>query len=50
MLVYGDRGTSPEIGPHRWTGCPLPAKEWGKRVSAEVYEVYLDEAPGLAAA
>ena len=23
---------------------------WGKRVSAELYEVYLDEAPGLAQA
>ena len=23
---------------------------WGKRVSAEIYEVYLDEAPGLAQA
>jgi len=23
---------------------------WGRRVSAEVYEVYLDEAPGLAQA
>ena len=50
VLVYAETEEQARQIDRVMDGMSPSADEWGKRVSAEVYEVYLDEAPGLAQA
>ena len=50
MVVYAETVEQAREIDRIMDGMSPSSSEWGKRVSAEVYEVYLDEAPGLAEA
>jgi len=50
MLVYAETEEQARQIDRIMDGMSPSTDEWGRRVSAEVYEVYLDEAPGLAQA
>ena len=50
MLVYAETEEQARQIDRIMDGMSPSSDEWGKRVSVEVYEVYLDEAPGLAQA
>jgi hypothetical protein len=50
VLVYADTEEQARQIDRIMDGMSPSSGEWGHRVSAEVYEVYLDEAPGLARA
>ena len=50
VLVYADTEEQAREIDRIMDGMSPSSDEWGRRVSAEVYEVYLDEAPGLARA
>jgi hypothetical protein len=50
MLVYAETGEQAREIDRIMDGMSPSSGEWGKRVSADVYEVFLDEEPGLAQA
>jgi len=50
VLVYAETEQQAREIDRIMDGMSPSSSEWGRRVSAEVYEVYLDEAPGLAQA
>ena len=50
VLVYAETEEQARQIDRIMDGMSPSSGEWGRRVSAEVYEVYLDEAPGLASA
>ena len=50
VLVYADTEEQAREIDRIMDGMSPSSGQWGHRVSAEVYEVYLDEAPGLAQA
>ncbi len=50
MLVYAETEEQAREIDRIMDGMSPSSGQWGHRVSAEVYEVYLDEAPGLAQA
>jgi hypothetical protein len=50
VLVYAETEEQARQIDRIMDGMSPSSGEWGRRVSAEVYEVYLDEAPGLARA
>ena len=50
VLVYAETQEQAREIDRIMDGMSPSSGEWGKRVSAEVYEVYFDEAPGLAQA
>lgn len=47
MLVYTDTAEQAREIDRIMDGMSPSSGEWGKRASAEVYEVYFDEVPGL---
>ena len=50
VLVYAETEEQAREIDRIMDGMSPSSGEWGERVSAEVYEVYLDEASGLAQA
>ena len=50
MLVYAETRDQLREIDRIMDGMSPSSEGWGKRVSAELYEVFLDEAPGLAQA
>ena len=50
MLVYAETREQAREIDRIMDGMSPSSGEWGKRVSADVYEVFLDEEPGLAQA
>jgi hypothetical protein len=50
VLVYAETADQVREIDRIMDGMSPSSEGWGKRVSADLYEVYLDEAPGLAKA